>query len=196
MGDIQKPSNIPPVSIERLNDYNGRQKDKWINNKLKGRGKISREFKPELIYYLATTWKVTTSGHQMDEMIGYIIPYSGNIWFLPFYKRINILGLPTKYWEDYTTNFELGNLRNYDTISDLGINEPADRERQEREQNRQRGEIAALKKVEPEDKYGIELKTKNPETGKFDLGGSRRRSTRRRKLKKSKKSRKSRKSRK
>jgi hypothetical protein len=40
----------------------------------------------------------------------------------------------------------------------------------------------------------IELRTKNPETGKYDMGGRRR--TRRRRTKKSKKSKKSRKSRK
>ena len=130
MGDIQtlrKPSNIPPVTLEELNDYSAGNKDQWINNhKIGDSMRFFRQFNDNNIYYLATN---VLNYRTWDEMIGYI--NEDNV-FLPFYKRsVKIGGLNTE-WEDYTTNMELSNRNAVLFIFDLGINERADRARQAR----------------------------------------------------------------
>jgi hypothetical protein len=127
MEDIQtlrKPSNIPPVTLEELNDYSEGNKDKWINNHKIGESiRFSRDFNPYRIYYLATNL-VNYTGK--EEMIGYI---KGGLVFLPFYKRIIKTGGPTGKWEDYTTNFDIGGQIKYAFVFfDLGPNKPAERE--------------------------------------------------------------------
>ena len=208
--DLRKPSDIPPVSLEKLNDYSDRQKDKWIYYRAYTKNynnvKNSNDFSPEFIYYLQT--KPHYNNPQYDQYIGYIIPHSGNMFFLPFYKRRQVLRSSDGIWEAYTTNFVLGDRSQYMFIYYLGINEPADRKRQADEEKRLREEkILAKDKaaevaettvragVKEEEGYGVEMKTKNPKTGKYDIGGRR---TRRRKFrnKKSRKSKKSRKTRK
>ena len=126
MGDIQtlrKPSNIPPVTLEELNDYSAGNKDKWINNhKIGTTVRFARDFNPYRIYYLATNL-VNYTGR--EEMIGYI---KGGLVFLPFYKRIIVTGGATGKWEDYTTNFEIGGQIRYAFVFNLGPNERAERE--------------------------------------------------------------------
>jgi hypothetical protein len=126
MGDIQtlsKPSNIPPVTLEELNDE--RSKDQWINNHKNERNKkFANDFNPDHIYQLSTNLQ----GLKTEEMIGYIIPYNRNWVFLPFYTRDKVLGVPLNVWKNYTTNFELDNRMKYMFIYDLGINERAERE--------------------------------------------------------------------
>ena len=254
MGDIQtlrKPSNIPPVTLEELNDYSAGNKDKWINNhKIGTTVRFARDFNPYRIYYLATNL-VNYTGR--EEMIGYI---KGGLVFLPFYKRNIVTGGATGKWEDYTTNFEIGGQIRYAFVFNLGPNERAEREAgrsredEEREARRKREDdtrdsrmvqeeiqrslrlmeqmdtqreaeersreekrqqaAARLREAETKGESegeGIQLKTKNPKTGKYDMGGRRtrrRRSSRKlklsrrssRKLRKSKKSKKSKKSRK
>ena len=86
MEDIQtlrKPSNIPPVTLEELNDYREGNKDKWINtHKIGDSIRFARDFNPYRIYYLATNL-VNYTGR--EEMIGYI---KGGLVCLHFYKRI------------------------------------------------------------------------------------------------------------
>ena len=127
MGDIQtlrKPSNIPPVTLEELNDYSEGNKDKWINNhKIGDSIRFARDFNPYRIYYLATNL-VNYTGR--EEMIGYI---KGGLVFLPFYKRNIVTGGATGKWEDYTTNFEIGGQIRYAFVFNLGPNERAERER-------------------------------------------------------------------
>jgi hypothetical protein len=130
MGDIQtlrKPSNIPPVTLEELNDYSAGNKDKWIDShKIGSTMKFARDFRPDHIYYLATNL-VNYTGR--EEMIGYIDQYNiEGMVFLPFYKRNIVTGGPTGKWEDYTTNFEIGGRIRYVFIFDLGPNERAERE--------------------------------------------------------------------
>ena len=132
MGDIQalrKPSNIPPVTLEELNDYSAGNKDQWINNhKIGDSIRFARDFNPYRIYYLATNL-VNYTGR--EEMIGYI---KGGLVFLPFYKRNIVTGGATGKWEDYTTNFDIGGQIKYAFVFDLGPNENAEREaRRERE---------------------------------------------------------------
>ena len=126
MGDIQtlrKPSNIPPVTLEELNDYSAGNKDKWINNhKIGTTVRFARDFNPYRIYYLATNL-VNYTGR--EEMIGYI---KGGLVFLPFYKRNIVTGGATGKWEDYTTNFEIGGQIRYAFVFNLGPNERAERE--------------------------------------------------------------------
>ena len=126
MGDIQtlrKPSNIPPVTLEELNDYSAGNKDKWINNhKIGTTVRFARDFNPYRIYYLATNL-VNYTGR--EEMIGYI---KGGLVFLPFYKRNIVTGGATGKWKDYTTNFDIGGQKKYLFIFDLGPNENAERE--------------------------------------------------------------------
>ena len=126
MGDIQtlrKPSNIPPVTLEELNDYSEGNKDKWINNhKIGDSIRFARDFNPYRIYYLATNL-VNYTGR--EEMIGYI---KGGLVFLPFYKRNIVTGGATGKWKDYTTNFDIGGQIKYAFVFDLGPNEPAERE--------------------------------------------------------------------
>jgi len=126
MGDIQaltKPSNIPPVTLEELNDYSEGNKDKWINNhKIGTTVRFARDFRPDHIYYLATNL-VNYTGR--EEMIGYI---KGGLVFLPFYKRNIVTGGATGKWEDYTTNFEIGGQIRYAFVFNLGPNERDERE--------------------------------------------------------------------
>ena len=126
MGDIQtlrKPSNIPPVTLEELNDYSAGNKDRWVNNhKIGDSIRFARDFNPYRIYYLATNL-VNYTGR--EEMIGYI---KGGLVFLPFYKRNIVTGGATGKWKDYTTNFDIGGQKKYLFIFDLGPNENAERE--------------------------------------------------------------------
>ena len=258
MGDIQtlrKPSNIPPVTLEELNDYSAGNKDKWIkSHKIGDSIRFSRDFNPYRIYYLATNL-VNYTGK--EEMIGYI---KGGLVFLPFYKRNIVTGGETGKWEDYTTNFDIGGQIRYAFVFDLGPNEPAEREagrsredeerarrraaeddirdsrtveeakarslrlmkqmdeqREAEERKREEKRLAAAERLreverkgEEGEGEGIQLKTKNPETGKWEGGRRTRRrrssrklirtrrhkSTHRHKLKQSRSSRKLRKSRK
>lgn len=144
MEDIQsltKPSNIPPVTLEELNDE--RNKDKWITDHKHGSSlRFALDFRPDRIYHLATNL-VNYIG--IEEMIGYIDPYNiGGMVFLPFYKRINLKGKPTSKWEKYTTNFHIGGHIKYAFIYYLGPNEPAEREkrrdREDEERERRRRE--------------------------------------------------------
>ena len=144
MEDIQsltKPSNIPPVTLEELNDE--RNKDKWITDHKHGSSlRFALDFRPDRIYHLATNL-VNYIG--IEEMIGYIDPYNiGGMVFLPFYKRINLKGKPTSKWEKYTTNFHIGGHIKYAFIYYLGPNEPAEREkrmkREDEERERRRAE--------------------------------------------------------
>jgi hypothetical protein len=219
MEDIQtlrKPSNIPPVTLEELNDYSEGNKDKWINNHKIGESiRFSRDFNPYRIYYLATNL-VNYTGK--EEMIGYI---KGGLVFLPFYKRIIKTGGPTGKWEDYTTNFDIGGQIKYAFVFfDLGPNKPAEREegrsredeerarrraaeddtrdsrtveeakarslrlmeqmdtqREAEEKKREEKRLAAAERLreverkgEEGEGEGIQLKTKNPETGKWEGG--------------------------
>ena len=243
MEDIQsltKPSNIPPVTLEELNDYSEGNKDKWITGHKYGATiKKADEFRPDRIYHLATKLE---DPKRLEEMIGYIDPYNeGGVVFLPFYKRINVKDEPTAKWEDYTTNFKVGGQIKYAFVFYLGSNEPAEREKRMKQEDEERERIRAEEKIERSNRMmvqmnlqneaairsveekrlsaaailreaesegeGIQLKTKNPKTGKYDMGGRRtrrRRSSRKlklsrrssRKLRKSKKSKKSKKSRK
>ena len=106
MGDIQtlrKPSNIPPVTLEELNDYSEGNKDQWVNSHKTGPSiQYARAFNDNNIYYLASNL-VNYTGR--EEMIGYI---KGGLVFLPFYKRNIVTGGATGKWEDYTTNFDIG----------------------------------------------------------------------------------------
>ena len=126
MGDIQtlrKPSNIPPVTLEELNDYSEGNKDQWVNSHKTGPSiQYARAFNDNNIYYLATNL-VNYTGR--EEMIGYI---KGGLVFLPFYKRNIVTGGATGKWEDYTTNFDIGGQKKYLFIFDLGPNERAERE--------------------------------------------------------------------
>lgn len=140
MEDIQaltKPSNIPPVSLEELNDYSEENKDKWIKgHKIGSSMRFALDFRPDRIYHLATNL-VNYTG--IEEMIGYIDPYNiGGMVFLPFYKRINVKGKPTAKWEKYTTNFHIGGHIKYAFIYYLGTNEPAEREKRRVEEDEER----------------------------------------------------------
>ena len=221
MEDIQtlrKPSNIPPVTLEELNDYSAGNKDKWINtHKIGDSIRFSRDFNPYRIYYLATNL-VNYTGR--EEMIGYI---KAGLVFLPFYKRNIVTGGETGKWEDYTTNFDIDGRIRYAFVFDLGPNEPAEREAgrsredEEREARRKREDdtrdsrmvqeeiersLRLMKQMdtqrESEEKKreekrlsaaailreaerkgesegeGIQLKTKNPKTGYYEMGGRRR----------------------
>ena len=135
MGDIQtlrKPSNIPPVTLEELNDYSEVNKDKWITDHTYGPIlKKASDFRPDRIYYLGAKLE---NPKRLEEMIGYIDPYNrGGQVFLPFYKRINIKGEPTTEWENYTTNFKVGGQIKYAFVFYLGVNEPAEREKRNQE---------------------------------------------------------------
>ena len=147
MGDIQtlrKPSNIPPVTLEELNDYSEGNKDKWINNhKIGDSIRFARDFNPYRIYYLATNL-VNYTGR--EEMIGYI---KGGLVFLPFYKRNIVTGGATGKWKDYTTNFDIGGQKKYLFIFDLGPNENAEREAG---RNREDEEREARRKREDEER--------------------------------------------
>ena len=138
MEDIQsltKPSNIPPVTLEELNDE--RNKDKWITDHTYGTTiKKASEFRPDRIYHLATKLE---DPKRLEEMIGYIDPYNeGGVVFLPFYKRINVKGEPTAKWEDYTTNFKVGGQIKYAFVFYLGPNEPAEREKRRNREDEER----------------------------------------------------------
>jgi hypothetical protein len=138
MEDIQaltKPSNIPPVTLEELNDE--RNKDKWITDHTYGTTiKKGSEFRPDRIYHLATKLE---DPKRLEEMIGYIDPYNeGGMVFLPFYKRINIKGEPTAEWENYTTNFKVGGQIKYAFVFYLGPNEPAEREKRRNQEDEKR----------------------------------------------------------
>ena len=126
MGDIQtlrKPSNIPPVTLEELNDYSEGNKDRWVNSHKTGPSiQYARAFNDNNIYYLASNL-VNYTGR--EEMIGYV---KRGLVFLPFYKRIIKTGGPTGKWEDYTTNFDIGGQKKYLFVFDLGPNENAERE--------------------------------------------------------------------
>ena len=208
MEDIQalrKPSDIPPVTLAELNDYSEGNKDKWINNHKIGTSmRFASDFRPDRIYYLATNVLNYTS---REEMIGYIDPYNrGGEIFLPFYKRNIVTGKPTAKWEEYTTNFELGDHKKYAFIFYLGTNKRAERELESNQEDEERqarmGEEARVRQERMEEEArvrqerlrvaekqgetvgleGIQLKTKNPETGKWEGGRRtrRRRSTHRR----------------
>ena len=126
MGDIQtlrKPSNIPPVTLEELNDYSEGNKDKWITGHKTGPSiQYARVFNDNNIYYLASNL-VNYTGR--EEMLGYV---RRGLVFLPFYKRIIKTGGATGEWEDYTTNFDIGGQKKYLFVYDLGPNENAERE--------------------------------------------------------------------
>ena len=135
MEDIQsltKPSIIPPVSLEILNNYSEGNKDKWITDHTYGPIlKKASDFRPDRIYYLGAKLE---NPKRLEEMIGYIDPYNrGGQVFLPFYKRINIKGEPTTEWENYTTNFKVGGQIKYAFVFYLGVNEPAEREKRNQE---------------------------------------------------------------
>lgn len=136
MEDIQtlrKPSNIPPVTLEELNDYSEGNKDQWINNHKYGAIlKKASDFRPDRIYYLGAKME---NPKRVEETIGYIDPYNrGGQVFLPFYKRINTTG----EWEDYTTNFNVGGQIKYAFVYYLGPNEPAEREKRRNQEDEER----------------------------------------------------------
>jgi hypothetical protein len=137
MGDIQtlkKPSNIPPVTLEELNDYSAGNKDQWINNHKIGTNlRFEIAFSDDNIYYLGKNM-VNFTG--FEEMIGYI--GRGGTVFLPFYKRNNLKSAPTAEWEVYTTNFEMGGRIQYAFIFNLGVNEGDEREMRLAQERRQR----------------------------------------------------------
>ena len=140
MEDIQsltKPSNIPPVSLEELNDYSEGNKDQWINNHKYGAIlKKASDFRPDRIYYLGAKME---NPKRVEETIGYIDPYNrGGQVFLPFYKRINVIGEPTTQWEDYTTNFNVGGQIKYAFVFYLGTNEAAEREKRRNQEDEER----------------------------------------------------------
>jgi hypothetical protein len=140
MEDIQaltKPSNIPPVTLAELNDYSEGNKDQWINNHKYGAIlKKASDFRPDRIYYLGAKLE---NPKRVEETIGYIDPYNrGGQVFLPFYKRINVIGEPTTQWEDYTTNFNVGGQIKYAFVFYLGTNEPAERERRRAREDEER----------------------------------------------------------
>ena len=140
MEDIQsltKPSNIPPVSLEELNDYREGNKDQWINNHKYGAIlKKASDFRPDRIYYLGAKME---NPKRVEETIGYIDPYNrGGQVFLPFYKRINVIGEPTTQWEDYTTNFNVGGQIKYAFVFYLGTNEAAEREKRRNQEAKAR----------------------------------------------------------
>ena len=147
MGDIQtlrKPSNIPPVTLEELNDYSAGNKDRWVNSHKTGPSiQFARLFNDNNIYYLATNL-VNYTGR--EEMIGYI---KGGLVFLPFYKRNIVTGGATGKWKDYTTNFDIGGQKKYLFIFDLGPNENAEREAG---RNREDEEREARRKREDEER--------------------------------------------
>ena len=146
MEDIQtlrKPSNIPPVTLEELNDYSEGNKDQWINSRRYGEPLTKADNfknKGNSIFHLATKLE---NPKGLKEMIGYIDQV--NMVFLPFYKREN-RGNPTDKWEDYTTNFKIGGNIKYKFVFDLGLNERAEREagrsREDEERERRRVEEA------------------------------------------------------
>ena len=218
MEDIQsltKPSNIPPVSLEELNDYSEGNKDQWINNHKYGAIlKKASDFRPDRIYYLGAKME---NPKRVEETIGYIDPYNrGGQVFLPFYKRINVIGEPTTQWEDYTTNFNVGGQIKYAFVFYLGTNEAAEREKRragEDEAMVQEAKARSIRMMEQmnaqnegsvrlaEEKRKAQSKEReslNESVNKapFDsiqnneLGGSRRRRRRSRKLKQSRRSRK------
>ena len=119
MEDIQvltKPSNIPPVTLEELNDYREGNKDKWINSRRYGEPLTKADNfknKGNSIFHLATKLE---NPKGLKEMIGYIDQV--NMVFLPFYKRENRGNLTDK-WEDYTTNFKIGGNIKYKFVFEL-----------------------------------------------------------------------------
>ena len=140
MEDIQaltKPSNIPPVTLEELNDYSEGNKDQWINNHKYGAIlKKASDFRPDRIYYLGAKLE---NPKRVEETIGYIDPYNrGGQVFLPFYRRINVKGEPTTEWEDYTTNFKVGGQIKYAFVFYLGANEHAEREKRRNQEDEER----------------------------------------------------------
>jgi hypothetical protein len=162
MGDIQtlrKPSNIPPVTLEELNDYSEGNKDRWVNSHKTGPSiQYARRFNDNNIYYLASNL-VNYTGR--EEMIGYV---KSGLVFLPFYKRIIKTGGPTGKWEDYTTNFDIGGQKKYLFVYDLGINEPAEREagrsREDEERARRRAaedDIRDSRRVQEEIERSLRL---------------------------------------
>ena len=136
MGDIQtlrKPSNIPPVTLEELNDYSEENKDRWVNSHKTGPSiQYARVFNDNNIYYLASNL-VNYTGR--EEMIGYV---KRGLVFLPFYKRIIKTGGPTGKWEDYTTNFDIGGQKKYLFVYDLGPNERAESEARRSQEDEER----------------------------------------------------------
>jgi hypothetical protein len=211
MEDIQsltKPSNIPPVSLEELNDYSEGNKDQWINNHKYGAilNKAS-DFRPDRIYYLGAKME---NPKRVEETIGYIDPYNrGGQVFLPFYKRINVIGEPTTQWEDYTTNFNVGGQIKYAFVFYLGTNEAAEREKRRNQEAKARS-IRMMEQMNAQNEGSVRLaeekrkaqskerESLNESVNKapFDsiqnneLGGTRRRRRRSRKLKQSRRSRK------
>ena len=217
MEDIQsltKPSNIPPVTLEELNDYSEGNKDKWITGHKYGATiKKADKFRPDRIYHLATKLE---DPKRLEEMIGYIDPYNeGGVVFLPFYKRINVKDEPTAKWEDYTTNFKVGGQIKYAFVFYLGTNEAAEREKRRNQEAKARS-IRMMEQMNAQNEGSVRLaeekrkaqskerESLNESVNKapFDsiqnneLGGTRRRRRRSRKLKQSRRSRKLRKSRK
>jgi hypothetical protein len=211
MEDIQsltKPSNIPPVTLEELNDYSEGNKDKWITDHTYGPIlKKASDFRPDRIYYLGAKLE---NPKRLEEMIGYIDPYNrGGQVFLPFYKRINVIGEPTTQWEDYTTNFNVGGQIKYAFVFYLGTNEAAEREKRRNQEAKARS-IRMMEQMNAQNEGSVRLaeekrkaqskerESLNESVNKapFDsiqnheLGGSRRRRRRSRKLKQSRRSRK------
>ena len=211
MEDIQsltKPSNIPPVSLEELNDYSEGNKDQWINNHKYGAIlKKASDFRPDRIYYLGAKME---NPKRVEETIGYIDPYNrGGQVFLPFYKRINVIGEPTTQWEDYTTNFNVGGQIKYAFVFYLGTNEAAEREKRRNQEAKARS-IRMMEQMNAQNEGSVRLaeekrkaqskerESLNESVNKahFDsiqnneLGGTRRRRRRSRKLKQSRRSRK------
>ena len=163
MEDIQaltKPSNIPPVSLEELNDYSEGNKDKWIKNHTYGTTITkASDFRPDRIYHLATKLE---DPKRLEEMIGYIDPYNeGGVVFLPFYKRINVKDEPTAKWEDYTTNFKVGGQIKYAFVFYLGSNEPAEREKRMKQEAEERERIRAEEKIERSNRMMVQMNLQN-----------------------------------
>ena len=163
MEDIQsltKPSNIPPVSLEELNDYSEGNKDQWINNHKYGAIlKKASDFRPDRIYYLGAKME---NPKRVEETIGYIDPYNrGGQVFLPFYKRINVIGEPTTQWEDYTTNFNVGGQIKYAFVFYLGTNEAAEREKRMKQEDEERERIRAEEKIERSNRMMVRMNLQN-----------------------------------
>jgi hypothetical protein len=65
MGDIQalrKPSNIPPVTLEELNDYSEGNKDRWVNSHKTGPSiQYARAFNDNNIFCIVDNGDSVTS---------------------------------------------------------------------------------------------------------------------------------------
>ena len=158
MEDIQsltKPSIIPPVSLEILNNYSEGNKDKWITDHTYGPIlKKASDFRPDRIYYLGAKLE---NPKRLEEMIGYIDPYNrGGQVFLPFYKRINVIGEPTTQWEDYTTNFNVGGQIKYAFVFYLGTNEAAEREKRRNQEAKARS-IRMMEQMNAQNEGSVRL---------------------------------------